>query len=205
MTIEKLFTILWMVVMLVLLLIRRAHYGGYSAAGKQTAVDLPGQMRLTFLMSLGYLYIPLFFALLGLWDNSFAQGISSLLGVKLPVYLRLAGLGSLGLSVLLFFLVHREMKTNWSPYLELNNEHKLITSGPFAIVRHPMYTSFLLTVLGHGLMLSNWFVLLSGIVTFWIFFRCRIDAEEKMLADFFGAEYTAYRQKTRKKLIPFIY
>ena len=57
--------------------------------------------------------------------------------------------GSLGNLLLLW--VHRSLGANFSPHLEIRSEHKLIQVGPYKYVRHPMYTSGYLFLIGCGL------------------------------------------------------
>ncbi len=103
-----------------------------------------------------------------------------------------------------FRRTHKELGKNWSISLEIREEHELIASGPYALVRHPMYTSFLLMAVGQALLLANWFVGLAGFVGFALLFFLRVDKEERMMLDFFGPRYGEYMQRT-KRIIPYIY
>jgi len=76
---------------------------------------------------------------------------------------------------------------------QLYSGHRLITHGPFAVVRHPMYLGILLTGLGGLLLYRNWtFVLV--IATFLVL-PGRARQEEKVLAAEFGEQWEAYRQR----------
>ncbi|APO66227.1 phospholipid methyltransferase protein [Rhizobium gallicum] len=103
-----------------------------------------------------------------------------------------------------FRRTHKELGRNWSITLEIRDQHQLISSGPYAFVRHPMYTSFLLMGLGQAFLLSNWVVGLAGLIGFAILFFLRVDKEERMMLEIFGAQYRAYMDRT-KRIIPYFY
>ena len=72
------------------------------------------------------------------------------------------------------------------------------------MIRHPMYTSFLLMALGQAFLLSNWAVALVGLVGFAVLFFPRVRKEELMMEENFGPQYLAYMERT-KRIIPYIY
>ncbi|HEY2103782.1 MAG TPA: isoprenylcysteine carboxylmethyltransferase family protein [Chthoniobacterales bacterium] len=91
---------------------------------------------------------------------------------------------------------------NWSGVVTFKGGHELITRGPYAFVRHPIYTGLLtmfvatVIVLGHVAgIISIPFVLVS----FWI----KLRYEEKLMLEKFPNEYAAYQRRV-KRLIPFI-
>jgi len=81
--------------------------------------------------------------------------------------------------------------------------HRLVTSGPYAIVRHPGYLSSFMLFLGTGLALSSVLGLLAAALTLPVTIY-RIQGEENMLVDAFGDEYRRYAART-KRLFPLIY
>lgn len=103
-----------------------------------------------------------------------------------------------------FRRTHKELGKNWSISLEIRAEHELIASGPYALVRHPMYTSFLLMAAGQAFLLSNWIVGLAGFLGFAALFFLRVDKEEQMMLEFFGSRYGEYMRRT-KRIIPYVY
>ena len=103
-----------------------------------------------------------------------------------------------------FRISHKALGRNWSITLEIREQHKLICAGPYALVRHPMYTSFLLISLGQAFLLSNWVVGLAGLIGFAILFFLRVDKEEHMMLENFGPEYRSYMERT-KRIIPYLY
>jgi protein-S-isoprenylcysteine O-methyltransferase Ste14 len=99
---------------------------------------------------------------------------------------------------------HKELGRNWSITLEIRERHALICAGPYAVIRHPMYTSFMLMGLGQAFLLSNWVAGLAGLVGFAILFFLRVGEEERMMLENFGPEYRVYMERT-KRIIPYIY
>lgn len=74
---------------------------------------------------------------------------------------------------------------------------QLDTEGPFALVRHPMYSAWIVFLFpGLALLTGAWMLLLSAVVA-WIGFNKWVDAEEQILIDRFGPAYEHYRQKVR--------
>ncbi|MCZ4094455.1 protein-S-isoprenylcysteine O-methyltransferase [Sinorhizobium psoraleae] len=104
----------------------------------------------------------------------------------------------------IFRRTHKELGRNWSISLEIRDKHELISRGPYALVRHPMYTSFLLMGLGQAFLLSNWVIGLAGLVGFAVLFFLRVDKEERMMLEIFGAQYRTYMART-KRIIPYLY
>jgi protein-S-isoprenylcysteine O-methyltransferase Ste14 len=82
--------------------------------------------------------------------------------------------------------------------------HRLVTSGPYRLVRHPGYLSNLMCLAGIGLALSSLVALGATIFVVPLILR-RIASEEAMLLAEFGEEYRAYRQRTTKRLLPGVY
>jgi protein-S-isoprenylcysteine O-methyltransferase Ste14 len=104
----------------------------------------------------------------------------------------------------LFRRSHKELGRNWSITLEIRENHKLIRTGPYALVRHPMYTSFLLMAVGQALLVPNWAVGIAGLLGFAVLAVLRIGTEERMMLETFGEPYVAYMGET-KRIVPFVY
>lgn len=107
-------------------------------------------------------------------------------------------------GIWLFRRTHKELGRNWSISLEIRDKHELVSGGPYALVRHPMYSSFLLMAAGQALLLSNWVVGLAGLIGFAVLFFLRVGKEERMMLETFGPQYRAYMENT-KRIIPYIY
>lgn len=84
------------------------------------------------------------------------------------------------------------------------DEHKVITTGVYGILRHPSYTGAFLAVLGSSVMLHAYYGIIFTLIVISAVYYYRIKVEEETLVKEFGDEYESYRTKT-KKLIPYIY
>ena len=90
---------------------------------------------------------------------------------------------------------------NWGVPMSLREKHELITTGPYAWVRHPIYSGFLLAMLGSGL--ADSFIWLVIFIYLCIYFIYSAKVEEKMMAEIFPDQYPEYKKRT-KMLIPFV-
>ena len=91
---------------------------------------------------------------------------------------------------------------NWSGTVTLKEGHELITSGPYSVVRHPIYTGLLLGFAGTAIARGDWqgvlaFVIAS--VTLWL----KLQIEERGMRRQFGNAYETYSQRV-SMLLPFI-
>ena len=114
----------------------------------------------------------------------------------LPFVVRIVGVLLSISGLYLFWLTHNALGTSWSPLLEVKKEHKLITTGIYKHIRHPMYTAILVFTLGLGLISANLVVLLLPLIIFSILCYVRISDEEGMMISWFGDEYILYKRKT---------
>lgn len=116
-----------------------------------------------------------------------------------PVWLRWTGLGLGITSMALFAWSHEVLGRFWSPYLQLRPSHRLITHGPYARIRHPIYSAIVGWLASLGLLAANWipfvFAALSALN-----FQLRIQGEEKMMLEQFGGEYREYMKRTGRLL-----
>ena len=85
----------------------------------------------------------------------------------------------------------------------LGAEHRLVCSGPYALVRNPIYTSMLLVLLATGVILTPWQLFVPAVTLFIIGTEIRVRAEEKLLARQFGAEFEHYKRRVPAYL-PFL-
>jgi protein-S-isoprenylcysteine O-methyltransferase Ste14 len=120
--------------------------------------------------------------------------------VPVPDPIRWAGLPVYALGLALLEWVHRTLDTNFSPYLRIRADHRLVTEGPYRRVRHPMYTAFLTVWLGGSLLAANLAVALPGLLGIALVIVTRTPREERMLLDRFGDEYRAYMARTGRLL-----
>lgn len=116
----------------------------------------------------------------------------------------LAGAAALALNVWLFHRSHADLGENWSKTLEIRENHRLITTGVYRTIRHPMYTAIFLFVIAQALLLPNWLAGSSGLVAFGLMYVLRVGPEERMMTEAFGDEYRDYMRRT-KRLIPGVF
>jgi protein-S-isoprenylcysteine O-methyltransferase Ste14 len=134
------------------------------------------------------------------WWLPFASGVSlwhttaSLAGVA-------AAVTAVGLLVALWARV--VLGENWSGAIVLKEHHELIDRGPYAFVRHPIYTGVLLMVLGTVTLAGT----RAGVILFATMVAgliVKARREERLLAKHFPEAYPLYRARVRASLIPFV-
>ena len=85
----------------------------------------------------------------------------------------------------------------------LGTDHHLVQSGPYALVRNPIYTSMLLVDCATGVIVTPWQLFLPAIVLFIIGTEIRVRTEEKLLEERFAEEFRKYKSQVRA-YIPFV-
>ena len=115
----------------------------------------------------------------------------------------LAILAAIG-SVWLITAAVKTLGKEWSLTARLVEGHKLATSGPYAWVRHPIYTGMLGMLVATGLAYSRWLALLAAVVVFFIGTMIRVRSEEKLLREAFGKEFENYAQRV-PAIVPGLY
>jgi protein-S-isoprenylcysteine O-methyltransferase Ste14 len=92
---------------------------------------------------------------------------------------------------------------NWSSTVTQKQDHELIQTGPYALVRHPIYTGLLVMFLGSGASIGQWRAVLAlALVLASFLFKLRI--EEQYMVELFGPTYEAYRKRVAM-LIPWVW
>lgn len=125
--------------------------------------------------------------------------------VVLPQSLGVVWLGFfLTLFGVLFAIAARfTLGTNWSRSMDVKEGHQLITRGPYALVRHPIYTGVILMCAGSALVAGTLLGLIGIFLAAW---SCmiRIPQEEALMTQQFPGDYPHYMKRV-KRLLPFIY
>ena len=93
--------------------------------------------------------------------------------------------------------------SNWSSMVTVKQNHELILRGPYALVRHPIYSGFLLALTGTAIAVGEARAFI-GLGLAFIGFLLKSAAEEKFMHEEFSTEYARYCQRVRR-LIPFVY
>ncbi len=119
-----------------------------------------------------------------------------------PSYISFAGDALIALGFLLIFFVVR-VNTYGASTIQIAEGQKVISTGPYALVRHPMYAGALPLLAGVPLALGSWWGL-SGLVLFLPALVWRLLDEEKFLKKNLPG-YAEYCEKVRYRLIPFVW
>jgi protein-S-isoprenylcysteine O-methyltransferase Ste14 len=119
-----------------------------------------------------------------------------------PVAVVVAGDALVLAGFLVVFLVFRE-NTFTSAVIEVASEQRVVSSGPYAVVRHPMYAGALVLIAGIPLALGS-LVGLATLPPFVAVLAWRLLDEERFLVEKLGG-YAAYREKARYRLIPYVW
>ena len=96
----------------------------------------------------------------------------------------------------LFWRSHADLGRNWSPGLEVREDHGLVTNGVYNRIRHPMYAAIWIAALTQPLLIHNWIagaLILPAFAAMWFL---RVPNEERMMHERFGAEWEAYCTRT---------
>ena len=96
-------------------------------------------------------------------------------------------------SIACAWLAVGHLGKQWRIRAGLYHDHELVRSGPYRIVRHPIYASMLGMFMATGLLRSTWAPLLIGLLLFLAGTEIRVRAEEKLLAERFGETFRSYK------------
>jgi protein-S-isoprenylcysteine O-methyltransferase Ste14 len=117
----------------------------------------------------------------------------------------LVALGALvqSASLLLAVWARRHLGSNWSASVRIAEDHQLIRTGPYRVLRHPIYTAMLGMFLGTAIASSQYHALLGLALLVAAYLR-KTRLEEQILRGTFGVEYDAYRRQTWA-LVPLLF
>ena len=119
----------------------------------------------------------------------------------MPLWLQVLGAVAIAVSMYIMFLI---MRTNSFavPVVKIQAErgHRVISDGPYAIVRHPMYSGALLLIVGTPLLLGSWWGLALSPLLVLLFAVRAVMEERTLMAELPG--YTDYAARVRYRLVP---
>jgi protein-S-isoprenylcysteine O-methyltransferase Ste14 len=163
-----------------------------SSASAPKRVQRPGQ-RLLYVVEMLAVY-----SLLGLprlWGYALSRPL-------IPWSVDLFWIGAVlvagGLGFSCWARVH--LGKHWSGLVTLKHGHELIRTGPYRLVRHPIYTGLILAIIGTAVAVDAWRGVLAVALCIESFVR-KLRAEERWLTEEFGEEYLRYRREV-KALVP---
>jgi len=131
----------------------------------------------------------------------FSPFIPGFYGMNIVLQVLAAGL-AVG-CVFLTIAAIRELGKQWSLEARLVEGHELVTTGPYNLVRHPIYTAMLGKLIATGIVLSYWVVVPIAVVIFLVGTFIRIRFEERLLSDAFGERFIEWKSRV-PGLIPFL-
>lgn len=113
----------------------------------------------------------------------------------MPIHSHGTGLVLFNIAALVIAWSHITLGHHWSAELETHSEHKLIDTGPYALVRHPLYSSYLVLTIGFFFATANWFVSIF-MFAYFLSVAARAQKEEEMLSVRLGLAYGTYCKRT---------
>ena len=105
-------------------------------------------------------------------------------------------------GALLIVLAGRALGSGLTPFPKPAEDGRLVDDGPYAVVRHPVYTGGILFAAGISLALSPW--ALFPTLALAVVWALKAGVEERFLAERYPA-YSEYRERTRFRLVPYVY
>ena len=145
---------------------------------------------------------PLAIAVLLLWGQ--APSLDALRARFVPSSPAIEWTGAVLVAAGLLFTVWARVHlgANWSGIVTVKRDHELVTSGPYAIVRHPIYTGLVLAFVGSAITLGEMRGPLAVAIVVASLWR-KLRLEERWMAEQFGDDYERYRGRVRA-LVPFV-
>jgi protein-S-isoprenylcysteine O-methyltransferase Ste14 len=122
--------------------------------------------------------------------------------VRLSPVVEVIGCVLVLLGLLFAIWARAHLGRNWSGRVSLKESHELIQTGPYELVRHPIYTVLLLALFGTALVAGEWRGLLATALMLVSYGR-KLRLEERLMLQTFGEQYQRYRERTAA-LIPFV-
>ncbi|MGH8231140.1 MAG: methyltransferase family protein [Steroidobacteraceae bacterium] len=172
-------------------------YWRLSAAGVKPATRVESTLSRT-----GH-YLPLIIAGVLLWMRRIPDGgllFERFWPRSAQAYWCGVALVAAGLAFSLW--ARRTIGRNWSGNVTVKQDHELVTSGPYALVRHPIYTGLLLMFIGTAIARGEWRGLLAVLIVLVALWR-KLRLEERWMTETFGDAYRRYRERTAA-LIPWL-
>jgi protein-S-isoprenylcysteine O-methyltransferase Ste14 len=171
-----------------------AYWAASSGAVKATARTAGWQAQLAY-------SLPLWLAAILLINRRWPAFLVARFLPATPVVI-VIGLALTAAGLAFAIWARRHLGANWSAEVTVKEGHELVRSGPYAVVRHPIYTGLTLAFMGTALAIGEWRgVAAAGvaIASFWY----KLGIEERVMRETFGAEYDDYARHV-KALLPYL-
>lgn len=183
------FYCLWAVVLVGGIALVRTFIGSHGSEGRATKSPLS---------RLGIAVQAVAFALVGFGPLALtlkSSSPTSIIGAAIVLIFGAA-------AVALFVASARALGANWSVVARTRQGHKLVRSGPFSIVRHPIYLALFLYMLSFATAFGHLYHLLVAAPIYWAGAAVRVREEERLLSASFGSEHADYVREV-PAFIPF--
>jgi len=150
----------------------------------------------------GYFAIAVLIGLIGLTDDNLTDITQNAFhpGAVLVALGFIVAAGGLGFACWARVVLGR----NWSGTVKLLPGQHLVRTGPFKVVRHPIYAGLLAGFAGTALLSGNWGIIWVFAVIFAVL-ALKSRSEERLLLKEFPQEYASYRAATRRMIVPFLF
>ncbi|MBN2554511.1 MAG: isoprenylcysteine carboxylmethyltransferase family protein [Anaerolineales bacterium] len=117
-----------------------------------------------------------------------------------PAWLRWLGAAFLLTGLLLLWSAHHHLGLSFHSLVNSKVRQELVQTGPYAWIRHPIYTAYLQNYLGGGLLAGNLILIVIPTVMFALLVMIRMPQEEAVMRERFGQAYANYMIQTGKLL-----
>lgn len=181
-------------------------YSKKAKAGKEdktTRMKMHNENEVPLLLKLRTIFgIPFYLGIL-VW--TFAPKFMAWSAIPFPAWVRWAGLGLGIFAIWLNAWSHKTLSNklgvDFDPAMRLLKVPALVTEGPYARMRHPIYLAFLLMQTAVLFLTSNWLIGFSGLAIIISVIAIRVPEEERLLIEQFGEQYQNY-MKHSGSLLP---
>ena len=175
-------------------------YWFISAFGTKRSLGRPWVWQLEIGLRLVGLVLVVLVLRLSAFYHARLQLQAYLINTSVPLGVLGVVLCALGVGLAIWARIY--LGRNWGAPMSQKEHPDLVTSGPYAYVRHPVYTGFLLAMLGSAI--GESLIWLLPLILGGIYFGYSAGREEKLMLTEFPEQYSLYMQHT-KRMLPFIW
>jgi protein-S-isoprenylcysteine O-methyltransferase Ste14 len=130
--------------------------------------------------------------------------MKQILPPPISIMVMVFGIGFLLVGGILLLVSRLQIGKYGGPKISIEENHRLITTGMYQHIRHPIYLGFLLLFFGYSSALGSIVTTIGITLILFLIFKSRMEMEEDFLLVSFGEEYLTYLKRT-KRLLPFLY
>ena len=141
-----------------------------------------------------YTIVMIGFTFLLLFSNRFESGILGRRFLVVSSATEVVGIALTYAGIALAIWARWNIGQNWSARVSLKVDHELICSGPYARLRHPIYSGLLLAVIGTALFIGEWRGVLAVLIIA-VVHSLKAKREEALMLETFGEQYRVYQQQ----------